>query len=88
MKKISCLVLLSKYFPLINKFLILCFSLNNSNEQGISAVDAPVAFGAVNCAMRELGVSKSEVLCYATSADYNNDTSNVVGYSAAVWRKE
>jgi len=60
----------------------------DTNEQGISAVDAPLVFGAVNYAMRELGVSKPEILCYATSADYNNDTSKVVGYSAVVWRKE
>jgi AmmeMemoRadiSam system protein B len=60
----------------------------DTNEQGTSAVDAPVVFGAVNYAMRELGISQPEILCYATSADYNKDTSKVVGYSAVVWRKE
>lgn len=56
-----------------------------TNEKGISAVDAPLVFGAVNYAARELGVMKPSVLRYGTSADFSGDESQVVGYSAVVW---
>jgi len=56
-----------------------------TNEKGTSAVDAPLVFGAVNYAARELGVMKPSVLRYGTSADFSGDESQVVGYAAVVW---
>src|SRR3984957_15578228 len=38
-------------------------------------------------AMRAMGVSRGELVRYATSADVSGDTSSVVGYAGVVWRE-
>jgi len=60
----------------------------DTNEQGISEVDAPLVLGAVNYAAQELDAGKPQILHYSTSADFSGDESSVVGYSAIVWNKE
>jgi len=59
-----------------------------TNEEKTSAVDAPLVLGAVNYALRQMGVEKPEMLFYSTSADFSHDTSSVVGYAALAWVKK